>query len=115
EGGSAAFNPFVLPLESFSSNWGPEVLLLIFFVNWSLTLLNLLPIYPLDGGRMLEACLIGRGTAHERKTLCLKVGTVSVIVLLALGLMLDNTYVVVLGSIVLVLNVLEGVSLQWNE
>ncbi|MFN3159947.1 MAG: site-2 protease family protein [Rubinisphaera brasiliensis] len=115
DGGGAAFNPFVLPIGEFSASWGPELLLLIFFVNWTLALVNLLPIYPLDGGRMVEACLWGRGTATERKTLCLKIGTVAAILVLALGLVLDNLWVVVLASMLLVLNILEGVNVQLGE
>lgn len=113
--GSMAFNPFVLPIAEFSESWGPEFLLLVFFVNWMLALVNLLPIYPLDGGRMVEASLIGRGTAVERKMLCVKIGTIACMLVIAGGLMFDNLWVVTLGSLLLVLNILEGVNVQWGD
>ncbi|HBN79116.1 MAG TPA: hypothetical protein DD473_25535 [Planctomycetaceae bacterium] len=114
-GGSEAFNPFVLPVGEFTAKWGQELIILIFFVNWALTIVNLLPIYPLDGGRMVEACLIGQGTATERKTICLKIGTVAAIIFSAIGLMTDNVWIVFLASTLLVMNILEGVSVQYGE
>lgn len=38
--------------------WSPlSVLKLVFWVNWSLLLINLLPVYPFDGGRALNSVL----------------------------------------------------------
>jgi len=115
DGGTRAFNPFVLPIAEFSAAWFEEFLILVFFINWLSVLVNLLPIYPLDGGRMLEACLIGQGTTTERKRLCLNIGTIAAIILSAIGLMFDNVWAVFLASLLLVLNVLESVNVQFGE
>lgn len=115
ENGSAAFNPFVLPIGEFSSAWPQEVLLLTFFVNWMLLLVNLLPIYPLDGGRMVEACLIGYGTTTERRMLCLRVGTVAALLFMVGGVIFDSAWVVFLGAMLLMLNTMEGINVQFGE
>lgn len=117
ENGTAAFNPFQLPFLTFSDQWltgAGQILLLIFFVNWALALINLLPLYPLDGGRMVEACLRGYGSANERKLLCLKISMATGIILMMLGIYLDNVWVVVLSSTLMLLSILEGANLQWG-
>ena len=48
----------------------------------------------LDGGRMVEACLIGHGSVSERRLLCLRIGMIAAIIISAIGLMLDNVWVV---------------------
>jgi len=53
------WNPFrIRPLESFNSwidIW--RYAYWIYLISWSLLLFNLLPIFPLDGGQMLQAAL----------------------------------------------------------
>ncbi len=115
EGGTAVFNPFQLPFLHFSEQWMLQLVLLVFFVNWALALLNLLPIYPLDGGRMLEACLYGYGEEMERKILCLKIGLVTGIFLTMLGIYLDNVWVVVLSSVLMLLSIIEGANQRWGD
>lgn len=115
ERGIGALYPFELPIAGFSEVWGQELLLLTFYVNWMLTLLNLLPIFPLDGGRMVEACLIDHGTATDRRSICLKVGMVISILLTGVGLMVDNVWVVFLASTLLILNVIENANLHMMD
>jgi stage IV sporulation protein FB len=56
---SVPLNPFHGPVPDFACKWSDPAFYCwwIFFVNYRLLLLNLLPIYPLDGGRMLQAML----------------------------------------------------------
>lgn len=113
-GGTAVFNPFQLPFNEFTDQWILQLVLLVFFVNWALALLNLLPIYPLDGGRMVEACLYDYGSELERKSLCLKIGLVTGMLLMMLGIYLDNVWVVALSSMLMLLGILEGVNQHWG-
>ncbi len=54
-------NPLAAPYlrEPIESAWSylPQCLALVFWLNWSLFLVNLLPALPLDGGRMVRAGL----------------------------------------------------------
>ncbi len=115
EGGATVFNPFQLPFLHFTEQWMLQIVLLIFFVNWALALLNLLPIYPLDGGRMVEACLHGYGSEMERKVLCLRISLITGIILMMLGIYLDNVWVVALSSMLMLLSILEGANQRWGE
>jgi Zn-dependent protease len=59
-------DPFFPPLENWSTGerataWYMLLAGRIFWVNWFLFLLNLLPAFPLDGGRALHAVLWSRG------------------------------------------------------
>jgi Zn-dependent protease len=54
-------NPLVAPYDGAgaAAAWGhlPECLALVFWLNWLLFLVNLLPAFPLDGGRIVHAAL----------------------------------------------------------
>jgi stage IV sporulation protein FB len=54
-------NPLLAPYQAVdpTSSWGnlPECLALVFWLNWLLFLVNLLPAFPLDGGRILHSAL----------------------------------------------------------
>ncbi len=40
----------------------------VFFINWWLLLFNLIPAYPLDGGRLLQSVIWGRTESYRRGT-----------------------------------------------
>jgi len=43
---------------NFDLGWSPaSILKMVFWVNWSLVLINLLPVFPFDGGRALHSVL----------------------------------------------------------
>lgn len=57
-----SLNPFHAPMPpDFAWGWSDPVFYCwwIFFVNYRLLLVNLLPIFPLDGGQMLQVMLAG--------------------------------------------------------
>jgi Zn-dependent protease len=100
-------NPFVLPLAEFSAtHWGRDLLQLAFSVNWVLLLVNLLPIYPLDAGQFVKELLARRMPNEVAHRLMMQVGSICSWVLMGLGLMYDQMWLVVIGAITLVLNTL---------
>lgn len=106
--GHAWWNPFLLPFAEFSpGNLLSEVLILFFTVNYALFLLNLIPAYPLDCGRIVQVALsirLGNETAVEIQ---LRIGFIVSILMMFLGLGFDQILVVLLGSIILILNMQE--------
>lgn len=108
-----ALNPFVMPNLAFESQVVADLLVVVFVVNWVLFLVNLIPIYPLDGGQILQATLYEHlGHAHGAE-LYAKIGTVCAVLLMVVGLLLPEPHetsgasLVFIGAVVLVLNHLE--------
>lgn len=110
-----ALNPLVMPAVDLTDDVLSAVLVLLFALNWTLLLVNLIPVYPLDGGRMLQSVLSSR-MGHETATdVYIKVGLFFAFVMMLGGLLLDNSFVVFIGAIVLVLNFQESVQLRSGE
>jgi Zn-dependent protease len=63
-----------------TSAWTPTILARIFWVNWILFLINLLPGFPLDGGRMLQALLWPRFGFRSALMFAIYAGFVTVLV-----------------------------------
>jgi Zn-dependent protease len=80
---------------------------LAFIINWLLVLINLIPVHPLDGGRMLQAVLTEQYGAQASNMIYLKVGTIAGAVFVFGGLLLDSATVVVIGTFILVMNLEE--------
>lgn len=112
------FNPFVLPVAGLSADLAPELLALTFWLNGILVLLNLLPVHPLDGGRMLQACLARRFHGEAANQIYLKVGVAVGFVGFIIGMMGEspwNTWVIAIAAMVLLLNLQESFLLQTQE
>ena len=56
------------------------------YANFMLAGINLLPIFPMDGGRMLSCALAYRIEPHKRASLLRLIGIISLIILLILAL-----------------------------
>ena len=82
------WNPLLLPPVLLESRILSDVLVLTFALNWVLLLLNLLPLYPLDGGRMLQTWLQVHSGPQTAGDIAFKVGFV---VALALGILAGLT------------------------
>ena len=67
------------------------VLKMIFWVNWLLVLVNLIPAFPFDGGQALKAALFCRRPDMDPQTACLTVSRVAK--LIALGLLITAWFV----------------------
>ncbi len=109
-------NPAEVPVAEFhAETWGRECLLLVFYVNWLLLLLNLLPVFPLDGGQMVSAILSSRMPNDAAFRLTANIGMGASILLMVVGLAGDWSWVVAIGSFTLVMNVLLTVQLQTGD
>ncbi len=86
--------------------------LLGFVINWLLVLINLIPVHPLDGGRMLQAVLTAQYGAQTSNEVYLKVGTVTGFIFVFGGLLLNSALVVAIGTFVLVMNLEETYRLR---
>lgn len=111
----AVFHPFVLPVSGLSGSIAPELLALTFWVNWILLLLNLLPVYPLDGGRMVQACLATRFRGESATNVYLKIGVVVGFIGFIAGMVADSTWIVAISAMVLLLNLQESFMMQTQE
>ncbi|MFK7818812.1 MAG: site-2 protease family protein [Planctomycetaceae bacterium] len=80
---------------------------LAFVVNWLLVLINLIPVHPLDGGRMLQAVLTEQYGAQTSNMIYLKVGTIAGVVFVFGGLLFNSAVVVAIGTFILVINLEE--------
>lgn len=109
-------NPVVVPVAEFhAESWGRECLLLAFTANWMLLLINLLPIFPLDGGQMVSAILSRRMPGDMAFRLTSNVGAVASVLLMAAGLMFDLSWIVAIGAITLVLNMHLNLQIQGGD
>ena len=86
-----------------------------FIVNWLLVLINLIPVHPLDGGRMLQAFLSEQYGAQVSNGIYLKVGTIAGFVFLIAGLMFNSAMVVAIGAFVLLMNMEETYRMRTVE
>lgn len=113
---SGWFNPFVLPAVVLKgkalADVMPDLLVLTFKANWLLLLINLLPVHPLDGGRMLLMALTASGDAQLAKHRYLNIGAFVGMLFLITGLIYGNVWVMAIGAIILPLNMHEHYSMQ---
>lgn len=78
-----------------------------FIINWLLVLINLIPVHPFDGGRMLQAVLTEQYGSQVSNEIYLKVGTIAGVVFVFGGLLLDSAVIVAIGTFALVMNLQE--------
>ena len=100
--------PFALPINQFSeTELMRDLGLLLFNVNWMLFLINLLPVMPLDGGQVLRAVLSVRIHPELVQRTTLHVGLLVSFILLIGGGSLDFSPVVLIGTFVLMVNLVQ--------
>lgn len=89
--------------------------LLIFKANWLLFLINLLPVPPLDGGRFVRFLMDDRIDPLVADAMHSRIGAVTGVLLLGAGLVLDNTWSMALGAIVLTLNLMDTFDTEFED
>jgi hypothetical protein len=105
----AALNPFEIPINQFHADgkiWR-DLALILFVVNWMTLLINLLPVVPLDGGQILRAVLSTRIHPELVHRTALQVGLVVAVLLLVTGAVFDMSQIVLIGTFVLMINVVQ--------
>ena len=112
---SDVWNPFVLPIAALSDNLVVDYLLLTFSLNWLLLLLNLLPVYPLDGGQMLKSWLTVQWGSMAAAEFSLKVGVVTAVLLGIVGFLASAIWVVALSFLIAVLALQDVQRIQMGE
>ncbi len=111
-------NPFVFPslevsADSVTSLVEP-LLLIVFTANWLLLLINLLPVHPLDGGRMLHVLLQSRMESYVARSVYLRIGLICGWVMVLAGLLLENTWLMAIAAIVISLNLTETYQMHFQ-
>lgn len=113
--GIGAFNPFVFPDVDLKGDPVHAVLLMTFFANWLSLLLNLIPVYPLDGGQMLKAILSAWYGRESSSATYVLIGFVAAVIMLVVGLGTGNTWLTVIGALVFVMNSQESLQMRMSE
>lgn len=110
-----SLNPFVMPISEFSEQVLSDVLVLVFAANFVLFLINMIPVFPLDCGRIVQTILSSKFGSETGTGWYLRVGLVSAFLMLLVGLAMDSTWIVFIGAMVLVLNMQESMQHRTGE
>ncbi len=113
------WDPFTLPRVALAGQTVaaliPSLLVLTFKANWLLLLVNLLPVHPLDGGRMLHLVLHSKLEAQAARTAYIRVGAFIGAIGFVLGFVFENVWVMGLGTVVMLLNMHEEFRMHTQE
>ncbi len=105
-------HPLTIPGLDSSASYLEYVLLLVFSINWLFLLITLLPIFPLDGGQMLEAFVLEHTDMKTARQTEVQVGLVAGVLLALVGWFIDETFLLTLSTLLLLMNVWEHFRLQ---
>jgi stage IV sporulation protein FB len=111
-------NPLIFPVDptaALGPGWVLDVLKIGFWCNWALFLVNLLPIFPLDGIRMTLAVLKNRMDIESAADTAIRISFIAATLAMAAGLLVDSSWIVFFGSLVLLYTFLEWVQLRTSD
>ncbi|VAX38655.1 hypothetical protein MNBD_PLANCTO02-322 [hydrothermal vent metagenome] len=116
-------HPFMFPNVEFASGQiSSDLLVLIFKANYILFLVNIMPIYPLDGGRIVQTFLVDRLGRDIGISLTLRTGLYMGIGMMVTGLLLPEQtpgqtvgMVVLIGAILTIFNMQETTQFESDE
>jgi stage IV sporulation protein FB len=101
-------NPFVFPVPGLHEPVAPQIFVLIFWCNWILLLANLMPVFPLDGIRMVLAVLKNRTDIESAAETAIRISLAFAGLIMLVGLFgLDSAWVVTFGSVAMILSLVE--------
>jgi hypothetical protein len=80
-----------------------------------LLLLNLIPIFPLDGGRMLQSWLSTRWGAVQSADISIRVGLVAAVLLGVVGVLANAIWIVGLSFLIIIMAIQENQRIQSAE
>ncbi|MCH7988548.1 MAG: site-2 protease family protein [Planctomycetes bacterium] len=112
------FNLFTFPMSQLSEHLFLDILELIFRANLLLLVVNLIPVYPLDGGQILKAVLSARLNREIATDLYIKSGMIVGLLALIGGLFIDPSsgrFLVFLGAVIMLLNLQESFQLRSTD
>lgn len=112
------FNPFEFPEVAMTGGASvvvPTLCLMLFKANWLLLLINLVPVHPLDGGRMLQLILNAKLNSDIARVWYLRAGAMVGVTMVVAGLMFDNTWVMAAGALIIPLNLVESFQMQSQD
>jgi Zn-dependent protease len=111
-------NPLIFPVDpthALEAAWLVDVLKIGFWCNWVLLLVNLLPVFPLDGIRMTLAVLKNRVDIESAADSATRISFIVSGLVMVGGLLFDSTWVVFFGSLVLLYTFFEWVQLRTGD
>lgn len=101
-------NPFVFPVNGLHEPVATQVFLLIFWCNWILLLANLMPVFPLDGIRMVLAVLKHRTDIESAAETAIRISLVFGALIMLVGLFgFNSAWIVTFGSVAMMLSLVE--------
>ncbi|HEX4072649.1 MAG TPA: site-2 protease family protein [Planctomycetaceae bacterium] len=101
-------NPIVFPPVGLHEPIADGVFALIFWGNWILLLANLLPVFPLDGIRMVLAVLKNRTDVESAAETAIRISFVAAAVIMLVGLFVfDSAWIVFFGALAMFLSLVE--------
>ncbi len=109
------FSLFTFPMSQLSDKVFLDILELMFRANLLLLAINLIPVYPLDGGQILKTVLSSRLNREIATDISIKSGMVVGLLALIGGLFVDPSsgiFLVFLGAIIMLLNLQESFQLR---
>jgi Zn-dependent protease len=106
------WNPLYLPNVSLESRVFSDVCVLTFWLNWVLLLINLIPIFPLDGGRMLQSWLNTQWGAVQSAEISIRIGLVAAVLLVIVGVLADATALMGLSFLIILMAIQENQRIQ---
>lgn len=108
-------NPLIRPSVTFTDTRLLDLLVLTCDVNWLLWLLNLIPVFPLDGGRILQVGLRSQFGGETATRTYIRAGFVVAFAMMFVGLIMKSPWMVFFGAILLTLNMQESFQLQVGD
>jgi stage IV sporulation protein FB len=112
---SAALNPFQFPQITLTANHLVELQVLFFKINWLLLLINILPVYPLDGSKIIQAFYYRDWNQKSVHRQILAAGMILISVGMISGLAFSHVWLVFTSSVLLILNFYEIEKIRFGE